>query len=54
MFCAIAHPEYFRRTLEKEGFQVVSEFLLGDHDTISEKELEQFAQSSLKQKEPNG
>lgn len=49
MFCAIAHPEYFRRTLEKEGYQVVSEFPLGDHDTIPEKELEQFAQESLKQ-----
>ena len=45
---AIAHPEYFRRTLEKEGFQVVSEFTLGDHEAIPEKELEQFAQTSLK------
>lgn len=48
MFCAIAHPEYFRRTLEKEGFQIVSEFFLADHDTVSEKELEQFAQASKK------
>ena len=48
MFCGIAHPEYFKRTLEKEGFQVVSEFILSDHDKISAKELEKFAQSSLK------
>lgn len=48
MFCAIAHPEYFRRTLEKEGFEVVSEFILGDHERMPEKELEQFAQTSLK------
>jgi tetraacyldisaccharide 4'-kinase len=48
MFCAIAHPEYFRRTLEQEGFQVVSEYILTDHDMIGEKELEQFAQASIK------
>ncbi len=48
MFCAIAHPEYFRRTLEQEGFKVVHELILADHDTIREKNLEQFAQASLK------
>jgi tetraacyldisaccharide 4'-kinase len=48
MFCAIAHPEYFRRTLEQEGFQVVSEYILADHDMIGEKDLEQFAQASIK------
>lgn len=48
MFCAIAHPEYFRRTLEQEGFQVMSEYVLADHDTIQNKELEQFAHASLK------
>lgn len=48
MFCAIANPEYFRRTLEQEGFQVVNEYVLADHDTIRNKELEQFAQISLK------
>lgn len=46
MFCAIAHPEYFRRTLEKDGFQVVSEFIMGDHECMPEKELEHFAQTS--------
>jgi tetraacyldisaccharide 4'-kinase len=48
MVCAIAHPEYFRRTLEQEGFQVVSEYVLPDHDAINEKELERFAQASQK------
>jgi tetraacyldisaccharide 4'-kinase len=48
MFCAIAHPEYFRRTLEQEGFQVISEYILADHETFREKDLEQFAQASLK------
>lgn len=48
MFCAIAHPEYFQRTLEQEGFQVVNEYILADHDTVRSKDLEQFAQASLK------
>lgn len=48
MFCAIAHPEYFRRTLEQLGFTVVSEYILPDHDPIRDKDLEQFAQRSLK------
>lgn len=48
MFCAIAHPEYFRRTLEQESFHVVNEYILADHDNMDEKDLEQFAQASLK------
>jgi tetraacyldisaccharide 4'-kinase len=46
MFCAIAHPEYFKRTLESEGMKVVSEFCLADHDEIKEKKLELFALQS--------
>jgi tetraacyldisaccharide 4'-kinase len=49
-FCAIAHPEYFRRTLEQEGFTLVSEYILPDHMEITEKELAQFVQTSLKKK----
>lgn len=48
MFCGIAHPEYFKRTLQKEGFEVVSELILPDHGKIFSKELESFAQVSLK------
>jgi tetraacyldisaccharide 4'-kinase len=48
MFCAIAHPENFRHTLEQEGLQVVNEYILADHDSVKEKNLEQFAQASLK------
>lgn len=48
MFCAIAHPEYFRNTLEEEGFQVVDEYILADHEAFDEKKLEQFAQLCLK------
>ncbi|MBS4164839.1 Tetraacyldisaccharide 4'-kinase [Candidatus Protochlamydia amoebophila] len=46
MFCAIAHPEYFKRTLESEGIKVVSEFCLPDHDEIKERKLELFALQS--------
>jgi len=48
MFCTIANPDYFKRTLEQSGFQVVNEFILPDHDSIREKDLEHFAQASLK------
>ncbi|WP_068471138.1 tetraacyldisaccharide 4'-kinase [Candidatus Protochlamydia phocaeensis] len=49
MFCAIAHPEYFKRTLEREGMTVVADYCLPDHDEIKEKELENFALKSQKQ-----
>lgn len=48
MFCAIAHPEYFKSTLEQEGFTIVNELLLSDHHTFHKKNLEQFAQACLK------
>jgi len=48
MFCAIAHPNYFRQTLEQQGCQVVNEYILADHDEISERALAQFALASLK------
>jgi tetraacyldisaccharide 4'-kinase len=48
MFCAIAHPDHFKRTLEAQGFQVVAEYILPDHEIIQEKALENFAQLSLK------
>ncbi len=47
MFCAIAHPEYFRRTLENMGAVIVTELSLADHDIIKEKALEHFAFQSV-------
>lgn len=47
MFCAIGRPEYFRKTLIREGFEVVLEYELPDHAEIHEKKLEQFARSCL-------
>ena len=46
MFCAIAHPEYFRRTLEQQGFKVVAEFIFADHDDFSEEILKKAAETS--------
>lgn len=48
MFSTIAHPEYFRQTLEEHGFEIVNEYILADHSEIREKALEQFANTSLK------
>ncbi len=49
IFCAIAHPQYFKRTLEKINCTIVAEYILADHDLIDEKNLENFAQNALKQ-----
>ncbi|MBA2367458.1 MAG: tetraacyldisaccharide 4'-kinase [Candidatus Protochlamydia sp.] len=43
MFCTIAHPEYFRRTLESDGAFVVAEYCMPDHDSIKERGLARFA-----------
>lgn len=45
MFCGIAFPERFKRTLESEGAHIVAEFWLPDHDKPSEKDLVHFAKS---------
>lgn len=49
MFCAIANPDYFRNTLEKEGCRVISQFVMGDHEKMPDHELEQFAQKCEKE-----
>lgn len=48
MFCSIARPEYFRHTLENEGFTIVDEYILADHDNIREDKLERFSDRCLK------
>lgn len=50
MFCAIAHPEYFKKTLEQEGLIVESEYILPDHDNIDNEGLELFAKKCSKKK----
>lgn len=34
IFCGIAHPEYFRSTVEKMGGRIVDELFLPDHDAL--------------------
>lgn len=45
MFCGIAHPDYFRQTLQELGADIVSEYWLPDHGEIEEKELIQFSEA---------
>lgn len=47
MFCGIAHPDYFRRTLQELGAHVVSEYWLPDHGEMVEKELACFGHACL-------
>lgn len=46
MFCGIAYPEYFRRTLEVEGADVVHEYSVADHEKTCNKKLWQFSKES--------
>lgn len=42
VFCAIAHPEYFCKTLEKLGLQAVDHEYRQDHLAFSKEELKKF------------
>lgn len=42
IFCAIAHPEYFRQTVEKMGLEIVKMKFLSDHRAFSYQEVMQF------------
>lgn len=48
MFCAIAYPDYFQRTLEQEGFTIVNQLILADHDNFHDKDLKDFAIETAK------
>lgn len=43
IFCGIAHPEYFRNTIDKLGFEVVDEWFFPDHDAIDLEKLIPFS-----------
>lgn len=47
IFCGIAHPEYFRKTVEEMGASVVSEYFFPDHDQLDLNELQHFSKESL-------
>lgn len=44
IFCGIAHPEYFRETIESLHAEVVKEYILADHEPLEHRKLVQFAQ----------
>lgn len=43
IFCGIAHPEYFRKTIDQLGLDVVSEWFFPDHDAIDLEKLIPFS-----------
>jgi tetraacyldisaccharide 4'-kinase len=47
MFCGIAHPDYFRRTLEGMGAKIVAEHVTADHVAIERSDLQRFASECL-------
>lgn len=48
MFCAIAKPHLFKKTIEGLGGEVVSEWVLADHAAPDERSLERFAKQAQK------
>lgn len=42
IFCGIAHPEYFRDTIDKLGAEVVDEWFFPDHDALDLEKLLPF------------
>ncbi len=43
MFCGIAHPDYFRKTLQDMKVEVVGEYLMADHESVQANQLIQFS-----------
>lgn len=46
VFCGIAHPEYFQKTILAEGAEIVGDYFIADHKEFDLEELERFAQES--------
>ena len=44
IFCGIAHPEYFRDTIDKLGAEVVGEWFFPDHDALDLEKLLPFSE----------
>jgi tetraacyldisaccharide 4'-kinase len=43
IFCGIAHPDYFHKTVIQEGAQVINSLIAPDHETCKPAALEKFA-----------
>jgi tetraacyldisaccharide 4'-kinase len=48
IFCGIAHPERFKKTVTDLGAIIVSEFFLADHEPIGLRRLQQFYKPDMK------
>lgn len=47
IFCGIAQPEKFMKTIEQAGAEVIDQFCISDHDGFDAENLQDFAQTSL-------
>lgn len=47
IFCGIAKPHQFKKSVEGLGYKVVNELFVGDHDLVNLDILEQFSAESL-------
>lgn len=50
VFCGIANPNHFFKTIEEMGLEIVNKLELLDHETISMSRLEEFIKKSLEKK----
>lgn len=44
IFCGIARPEYFKKTVEEQGATVLAQYIVSDHRDFDSFELEKFSQ----------
>lgn len=47
IFCGIAHPEYFKKTVEGQGATVLAQHIVPDHCDFDSLELEKFSKQCL-------
>lgn len=43
IFCGIAHPDYFQKSVEQEGASVIGRLVAPDHESFKQSALEKFA-----------
>jgi tetraacyldisaccharide 4'-kinase len=47
IFCSIANPDYFRRTVTNLEAEIVDHYFIADHKTFDQQELKNFAKRSI-------
>lgn len=45
IFCGIAHPDYFKATVQKQGAEITDEYFMPDHDMLDPEELVRFGKT---------